>query len=478
MANWMIPCNPKYYDVFGAYSKLKTIDWNQSVKSIAEGDIVYIYVGKPVQAIMFKTRVIATGITWDEVDRSDEEFNLENNQSPAEPETNKRWMRLELVKRYVSRDLSLSMLGQYGMRGNIQGPRRVDQGIQALIDLVDPRDSDPAQSTATMNGTAQSLIDCADTEQIADLSQIDTLKQIPYKDITKLFYNWLTANGVSPVSASTNVSDCFYVWRKENPVQFWTMIESGDSISKTILYETLSKFSTANPDRVIASYLRAVQRFRSFVTSWSGVDGIISTQAEAPHLLATQQTLTESTIAPDPNVEGNSSSHSTPQQRVVIHHSEDNRRIEKKLDSLIGAIATMYSGKSTAAEPEKPQEEEQDRRLRLEPTQGNAPVLMLRKPAPITGLIFTLRLSGVGIDDTSEQYQIFFANSSGEQLSEPQAIEVAGGREYNCRFELKSSASEEKTVYLAVQSINAAANEARQLIEFPVKIAFAADFGL
>ena len=103
---------------------------------------------------------------------------------------------------------------------------------------------------------------------------------------------------------------------------------------------------------------------------------------------------------------------------------------------------------------------------------------MLRKPAPITGLIFTLRLSGVGIDDTSEQYQIFFANSSGEQLSEPQAIEAAGGREYNCRFELKSSASEEKTVYLAVQSINAAANEARQLIEFPVKIAFAADFGL
>ena len=90
MANWMIPCNPKYFDVFGAYSKLKTIDWNQSVKSIAVGDIVYIYVGKPVQAIMFKTRVIATGITCDEVDRSDEEFDLENNQSTAEPDTNKR----------------------------------------------------------------------------------------------------------------------------------------------------------------------------------------------------------------------------------------------------------------------------------------------------------------------------------------------------------------------------------------------------
>ena len=258
------------------------------------------------------------------------------------------------------------------MKGNIQGPRRVDQGIQTLIDLVDPQDSDPTQPTAAVFRT-QPLIIRTEAEQ--------------------------TAN--------------------DQPI----IKRSDDGTNELLQHDT-------------------------------------------------------DNAAPIPAADGNLPLQNTPQQRAVIHHSEDNRRIEKKLDSLIGAIATMYSGKSTAAELAKPPEEEQDRRLRLEPTQGNAPVLMLRKPAPITGLIFTLRLSGIGIDDTSEQYRLFFTNSIGEQLSETQVIEAAGGREYNCRFELKSSASEEKTIYLAVQSAKAAANEARQLIEFPVKIAFAADFGL
>ena len=315
------------------------------------------------------------------------------------------------------------------------------------------------------------------SEQKLD-GRIDALKQMPYKDISKLFYSWPTANGISPASASTNVSDCFYVWRKEDPSQFWSMIESEDTILRDILYDVLSKYSTANPDRVIAGYLRAVQRFRSFVASWSGADGIISAQADAPRLLEFQQPLPESTVLSAPDVEGTSSSHSTPQQRIFIHHSEDNRRIEKKLDSLIGAIATMYSGKNTVAESEKPKEEEQDLRFRLEPMQGNTPLLVLRKPTSITGLIFTLRLYGVGLDDNSEQYRVFFTNSNSDQLSEAQVINVICGGEYNCRFELKSSASEEKTVYLAIQSLNAVANEARQLIEFPVKIAFSADFGL
>ena len=51
MASWIIPCNPKYYDVFGAFRTLNTVDWRQTAKSIEPGDIVYIYTGRPVQAI-------------------------------------------------------------------------------------------------------------------------------------------------------------------------------------------------------------------------------------------------------------------------------------------------------------------------------------------------------------------------------------------------------------------------------------------
>lgn len=157
---------------------------------------------------------------------------------------------------------------------------------------------------------------------------------------------------------------------------------------------------------------------------------------------------------------------------------EDSGRLEKKLDSLIGVIANMYSSKGSTPSEEVSAPEETDKRFRLEPIQGNAPMLMLRKPTAIIGLVFALKLYAIGLEGSSEQYRVFFANSQGEQLSEVQLVDVVAGEEYNCRFELKSSASEEKAVYLAVQSVNAAANEARQLIECPVKIAFAADFGL
>lgn len=53
MTEWIIPCNLKYYDVKGAFSKFKAIDWKQSAKNICVGDIVYIYVGKPISAIKY-----------------------------------------------------------------------------------------------------------------------------------------------------------------------------------------------------------------------------------------------------------------------------------------------------------------------------------------------------------------------------------------------------------------------------------------
>ena len=38
MADWVIPCNLKYYNVEGAFKNLKRIDWKQSAKNIEIGD--------------------------------------------------------------------------------------------------------------------------------------------------------------------------------------------------------------------------------------------------------------------------------------------------------------------------------------------------------------------------------------------------------------------------------------------------------
>ena len=137
MANWIIPCNPKLYDVYGAFRSLKTIDWRQSVSMIAQGDTVYIYTGRPVQAITHKCCVIDVNIPYDNTNSLDEAFNLvcdKNTQSLLPVE---KYMRLELIKEYEQNSLSYNMLVKYGLVGSIQGQQRVRPVIQAAIDSVD-----------------------------------------------------------------------------------------------------------------------------------------------------------------------------------------------------------------------------------------------------------------------------------------------------------------------------------------------------
>ena len=68
MTTWIIPCNIANYDVIGAFSKLKKINWKQSVKSIDIGHTVYVYVGKPVSAIKYKCKVNKVNLPKREID--------------------------------------------------------------------------------------------------------------------------------------------------------------------------------------------------------------------------------------------------------------------------------------------------------------------------------------------------------------------------------------------------------------------------
>lgn len=167
-----------------------------------------------------------------------------------------------------------------------------------------------------------------------------------------------------------------------------------------------------------------------------------------------------------------------PREAGTEQASADYQRIEKKLDFLIDTITTMYSSRNSTPEKVTVSTRNEDTKLGIEATAGNVSFLTLKTKPVIIGLIFSVKLYAVGIDTTAERCRLFFLDKSGEILSESQEIDVVPGEEYNCRFELESSASEKQFVYLAVQGINAEPDEVRQLIEFPVKIAFVADFGL
>ena len=131
MENWIIPCNPNFYDVIGAFTKLKKIDWKQSMKNINVGDIVYIYVGKPIMAILFKCKVRKINLSEIEID--DREFVIDG----TNYEHCENHMELELIKKYAENQITMNSLIECEMKGRVQSPRRTNHAIQEYIDKVD-----------------------------------------------------------------------------------------------------------------------------------------------------------------------------------------------------------------------------------------------------------------------------------------------------------------------------------------------------
>ena len=56
---WLIPANPKYYDIISAFEKSDEIDWKQGA-GVKKGDTVFMYVAAPVSAILYKCLVTET----------------------------------------------------------------------------------------------------------------------------------------------------------------------------------------------------------------------------------------------------------------------------------------------------------------------------------------------------------------------------------------------------------------------------------
>ena len=87
--NWIIPANPKYYDIETALTENpdEPFFWKQS-NNIFVGDIVYIYLTAPVSSLLFKCRALEVDIP-----RQSENKNIRM----------KRAMRLKLLETYRHR---------------------------------------------------------------------------------------------------------------------------------------------------------------------------------------------------------------------------------------------------------------------------------------------------------------------------------------------------------------------------------------
>ena len=127
---WIIPANPKYYDVIAAFQAEDEINWKQGA-GIKTGDTVYLYVAAPVSAVLFKCAVTQTDIP----------FRLENENVRI-----RRLMRIRLLKRYPPDRFSFERLGkEYGIFA-VRGPRGIPESLsRALQEPDSPGVLDPTE---------------------------------------------------------------------------------------------------------------------------------------------------------------------------------------------------------------------------------------------------------------------------------------------------------------------------------------------
>lgn len=129
MAGWVITCNIKMYDIFGAFAKFNEIEWKQST-NIEKGDIVYIYIGLPISAIKFKCEAVEVNLLKAEID--DSEFVIDGSNYENYP----RYMRLRKLKEYPDTALKKDLLINNGLK-TVQGPSTVTTELEYFIESID-----------------------------------------------------------------------------------------------------------------------------------------------------------------------------------------------------------------------------------------------------------------------------------------------------------------------------------------------------
>lgn len=112
---WLIPSTPKYYDIIHAFDDTDTIDWKQGA-GIKKNDTVFLYVGSPVSAILYKCKVTETDIPY--------EFQ-------SDGLTINKLMKIKLIRRYPSDTFTFERLKtEYGIFA-VRGPRGVPNSLSA-----------------------------------------------------------------------------------------------------------------------------------------------------------------------------------------------------------------------------------------------------------------------------------------------------------------------------------------------------------
>ena len=133
---WMIPANPKYYDVDGCIAKYGEIYWRQHY-NFQTGDTIYIYVSSPDSKVKYKCHVEAHDLPFSEEIATDKEFFV----NPQDFETTRnynRFMKLKVLEKTNSDKMTMVHLQEHGMIRPPQGCINLSHsGFAELLEYIE-----------------------------------------------------------------------------------------------------------------------------------------------------------------------------------------------------------------------------------------------------------------------------------------------------------------------------------------------------
>ena len=113
--SFIIPSNPRYYDIAAEFAKSDHQVWKQG-KGIKKGDTVYIYVGSPYSAILYRCTVTETDIPFEYTG----EVKIDS------------LMKITVTARYDKDKCPLSVMKKYGVT-TVRGVRFMPESLEEFL---------------------------------------------------------------------------------------------------------------------------------------------------------------------------------------------------------------------------------------------------------------------------------------------------------------------------------------------------------
>lgn len=115
--SWLVPANPKYYDIRKAFAESNTILWKQS-NSVIVGDTIYLYLTAPFSCVLYKGIAVEVDIPYK---YDDGKVSM------------RKVMKIKLLHTYDKDAFGLKTLKEHGII-SVRGPRSIPYGLRYKLE--------------------------------------------------------------------------------------------------------------------------------------------------------------------------------------------------------------------------------------------------------------------------------------------------------------------------------------------------------